>query len=284
MRHVLFIICLIATVIACSDATLPGTTQGAQDVTYADLIVNVQSKSIKRAGINPSRLRAVPNSRFDIFEVLDANGRISDEVWIKNESVYDWNQFKLLVNTPLGGLVLRQRFQPVFPEGNPKDDFLIDASAGETGVQLESIPDNLSREQIHLIYVFQSAGLMVASYDTHGKLIRISARHDVKASFWYPQPGPDNPFAAYKLPQQFNDSTIDPPLNDALRNGLGKITSSDYPDHSLAHVVVVEEFTLGQVYSIREFDRDGQLISDKTLQFSGRPYDHEIMKAHRSGK
>jgi hypothetical protein len=284
MRHALSIICLIATAIGCSDARLPVTTQGAKDVTYADFIVNVQSNSIKRAGINPSRLRAVPNSRFDIFEVLDANGRKSDEVWIKNESVFDWNQFKLLADTSVGGVVLRQRFQPDFPDGNPWDDFLIDASAGETGVQLESIPDGLSREQIHLIYVFQSAGLMAASYDANGKLIRISARHDVNATFWYPHLGSDSPFAAYKLPQQFNDSPIDPPLNDALRNGLGKITSSNYPDLALAHVVVVEEFTLGRVYSIREFDRDGQAVSNKTLQFSSRPYDREIMKAPRTGQ
>lgn len=281
MCHALFWICLIVLVAGCSKT--PSTIGGSQSA-YVDFEVDTQTNAIRRIGAEPNRLQNIPHVRFDRFNVLDTVGRKSDVVWIDNGVVYDWNQYKLLSNTPNGGLVLHQRFQPLFPDGNPWDEFLINDSLGETGVALDSLPEEMSREQLHFVYVYGSAGLMAASYDCNGQLIRIFARHDGGGTADYPEPGRLGPFVAYGLPKQFINPIIEPPLNDVLRTGLDRITASKYPGGPLTNVLVVEEFGLGRVYSIREFNISGQELTQSVLQFGNRPYDQAIVNAHRMAK
>lgn len=282
MHRLLLTLCFFANAGGCWVSQM--TEIGEKDVEYVDFTVNVQTHSIERTGANPSRLRAIANSRFDIFEVLDPFGRKSDEVWIRDNSVYDWNQFKLLLKTPAGNIVLHQRFQPDAPEGNPWDNLQIAETLGESGTPMESIPGDVLREQIHLIYVYQAGGLIIASYDSNGKLFRIAASHEGKESFWYANSSANNPFAAYNLPYELKVSSSDPPLNETLRNGQSKITSAQYPAHPLIRAIVAEEFSLGQIYSIAEFDSDGKEVGKHMRKFSSRPYDRHILKAHRTGR
>jgi len=226
MWSLLLRVSLIAFVAGCSGAP---PTLGGPKFRYGDFEVDTRTNAIRRTGAEPHRLQNEPHVRFDRFYVLDAGGRRTDYVWIDDGHVCDWNQFKLLADTATGGIVLHQRFQPLFPGGNPWDEFLIDNSKGETGSHLDALPEGLSREQVHVVYVFGSAGLMAASYDSNGQLIRIFARHDDGATAGYPTPNTFYPFAAYDMPTQIADPIVEPPLNDALRHGLDKISSSTYP-------------------------------------------------------
>ena len=253
---------------------------------YADFLVNTQNHSFRRSGSEgaSSRSKLMPNSVFGIFDIVDTNGWKSDRVWVRNGIVHDWNQYKLLADTSVGRLVLHQRFQPGNPGGNPWDNFLLAPSIGETGVAVDSLPGHLVCEKVHLIYLFESGGLLTASYGSKGKLIGLPARHDANASFRYSDLHADSPFDMYELPEDVNDSAMEPPLNDVLRKGIGKITSSTtYPAlDELISIFVVEQYDIGRLFTVRIFNAHGKIVTSTIMQFNTRPYDRAILAASQS--
>ncbi len=198
------------------------------------------------------RLRHVPNYHFEIFDILDPAGRTSDQVWIQNGLVFDWNQYKLLADTKVGALVLHQRFEPQFPLGNSYPHILLDPMSGESGARLESIPAGLTRERLHFIYVFDGAGILEAAYDAKGDLERIAGHDNGGGSiFTAAAKGMDNEFAACKFPLRITGDAVKPPLNEVIRSGIGTITTSKLSSLPLIDVFVVEQFMTGRVCSVR---------------------------------
>jgi hypothetical protein len=220
-----------------------------------------------------------PHVRYVIYDVLDERGRRSDNIWILKGKVFDWNQYKLLAETPHGSVSVHQRFQPEAPEGNPWDDFVLDPDDGETGQLLDDRPGGLSVEQLHLVYMYESDGLVTASYDGSGRVVRCSAESKRRAHFEYP---PLDEFESVGLPARVSTEAAEPPLSEGLAIGPGKLVSVDAPSYPLVHILLVRQFDLGRIFEVVEFNAKRHLLKRRWIRFAGRPYDAAIRDANRN--
>lgn len=193
--------------------------------------------------------------------------------------VFDWNQYKEIAQTSNGSIVLHERFQPEFPDGNPWVSYTFSTTEGERGQHAESIPDTSKVERLDLVYLFQDGSLLSASYDGEGKLIFIQAQHDLAMSAYLPILGMDNPFAVYGIPISIRHQLDRPPLNDKLRSGIAKGVSIATTNAPLDIAFLIRQYDIGSLFEVIRRDAKNELRSTNIISFVKRPYDRHILEA-----
>lgn len=280
-RRLIVGLSLSALVFAC-DRTRSGSNESEFTTQYRGFLIDTRSHSASAAEAGPSddwTIITVPNTRFEIFDILTAEGRRADNLWLRDGKVFDWNQYKQIAQTNRGSLVLHERFQPDYPDGNPWPSFLISAIDGESGHRVDSLRADSTLESIDFVYVYEDGSLLAASYDAQGKLVIIQARQDLGGGAYHPGGSMDNPFAAYGLPESISPQIDEPHVNDELREGLAKTTSYAYKNAPLETAFVVRQYELGRLFQIiRQSAKDGR-TSSQLIRFANRPYDKQIREA-----
>jgi len=312
----------LAVCAACSSEVANEGALRGNEVAYVDFAVDAKTNGIRRTGADSDRVRRSPWSRFEEYEVLDERGRRSDSVTAKEGAVADWYEYKYLARTSVGDLVMRRRFTPERPDGNPWAEFSIEPGRadppdddggrseehvdagelqpatrvvaeiersrsvriGELGAVLERVPADLPREHVHFIYVFDDASYLYVSYGGAGDLRVIGAQGEGRGLYAYASDDPR--FAAYELPAAIDPGRIAPPLNEAIRAGLGRVDEArEQPlsNRPLADILVVTQFDQGRVCSIARFDVAGRETGRTVRRYGARPYDRMILEASRAG-
>lgn len=253
-------------------ATAPAATPQAPS-TYHGIEIDPTSHAITidKARLDPQwSLSWSRDVHYKDVELLGPTGACVDSILFNEKGVRDWYHFRRLGATPLGSLVIEDRFEPPFPDGDPYPFYKISSIHGETATELPLEPRGTNLLATDLVYVYKNGGLLVAQYNADGALRVVMASHGLRTSCGYPDMNIEQ-FAAYALPLQLDADVAEPPINDALLSGLGHVTVSSYSPSPLQSRWLIAYSASDQKIWTNTISATGTKES-RLLQFGDWPY------------
>jgi hypothetical protein len=225
-------------------------------------------------------------SRFGSFleiEVKERHGMRTDHFVGQNGRIVDWYSYKTLAQSPKGPVTFVQRFQPGFL--NPYPEFSLEQ--GETGAVIqETISPEMPLEAAFLFYVYASLDWLSAMYSSKGELRQISSHTGPNTNMWYKESSPSNPYGAYPIPDTITGTTSAIPLNDAVLEGLGKVEYRNiFPKIVPSKMIgsyLIRQYAQGTIFRVLSADSSGKTVSNRTVQFTTRPFDPDVIQAQKT--
>jgi hypothetical protein len=250
---------------------------------YGQLEVDLPTDRVALVG-KPSeggrRVVEQPHWGARVFDVFDVGGRRSDYVCADGGRLKNWSQFKA-VPVPGRQVVLEERYQPAYPDGNPWPEFRLSTEDGESPNRLASTPPGFTVAFTHVLYVFDAPALLWASYGPKGQLFQMGTTDGSISSYYNTAMfGVDNPFAAYRLPEHFDGVTGAPPLGGAFDRGLAAVSSGLFPASRLVGCYVANRSLSLDLLELRSYDAAGRRLAREYFQYQPRPYDQKIASVY----
>ncbi|NNE45977.1 MAG: hypothetical protein HKN37_04875 [Rhodothermales bacterium] len=267
--------CLLASLVAvgATGCERDASTLGS-GVNYHGLVVDV-TRHVAHLGKEKPTDGYVESTAFG-FDIFDASGRRTDMVWGR-DPIVEWTQFRQVVLLGPRALVLQRHNYPDSPGVMSPDEYVISNTDGGGGHSCGKAEDSEQvvspTERTDLVYVFEDGGVLSATYDEHGQLVIIQARHDRGGATYWPNRRGRNRFAAFQLPGKLDPQLEDPPANPHVQSGLGAIVGSTLPSAALLASIVVHHRDDSRQIRVAVALAESNEVRRQILCFTPRPYD-----------